>query len=78
MIETRARICKHLRSAGIDSKESIPPAYVAWWAGTTNRVVKAGNRYLGSLKGYKYGFRDAYFGKIQFDLRLYMIFCLQK
>ncbi len=34
---------------------SIPPAYVAWRAGTTNRVVapsrQAGNRFLGSLKG---------------------------
>ncbi len=27
---TRARIFKLLRSPGIDSKESIPPAYVAW------------------------------------------------
>jgi hypothetical protein len=25
----RAQICKRLRSPGIDSKESIPPAYVA-------------------------------------------------
>jgi hypothetical protein len=30
----RARICKRLRSLGIDSKESIPPAYVAWRDGT--------------------------------------------
>jgi hypothetical protein len=29
------QICKLLRSLGIDSKESIPPAYVAWRAGTT-------------------------------------------
>jgi hypothetical protein len=47
--------CKRLRSLGIDSEGSIPPAYVAWQAGTTNRVVvparQAGNRYLGSLKG---------------------------
>ncbi len=32
-------------------KETIPPAYVAWQAGTTNRVVvparQAGNRFLG-------------------------------
>ncbi len=28
-------IVKRLRSPGIDSKESIPPAYVAWRAGTT-------------------------------------------
>ncbi len=50
-----ARICKFLRSPRIDSKESIPPAYVAWRAGTSNRVVlparHAGNRFLGSLKG---------------------------
>ncbi len=31
----RARIFKLFRSIKIDSKESIPPAYVAWWAGTT-------------------------------------------
>ncbi len=30
----RARICKRLRDPRIDSKESIPPAYVAWRAGT--------------------------------------------
>jgi hypothetical protein len=40
-----ARICKRLSSPGIDS------AYVAWRAGTTNRVVapahQAGNRFLG-------------------------------
>jgi hypothetical protein len=30
----RARIFKRLRSPGIDSKASIPPAYVAWRAGT--------------------------------------------
>jgi hypothetical protein len=54
-----ARICKCLWSPGIDSEESISPAYVAWRAGTTNRVVvlasrnrfhQAGNRFLGSLK----------------------------
>jgi len=37
------------------AKESIPPAYVAWRAGTSNRIVvtarQAGNRFLGSLKG---------------------------
>jgi hypothetical protein len=52
---SRARICKCLWSPGIDSEESGPPAYVAWLAGTTNRVVvpahQAGNRFLGSLKG---------------------------
>jgi hypothetical protein len=33
-----ARICKRLWSPGIDSEESISPAYVAWRASTTNRV----------------------------------------
>jgi hypothetical protein len=32
---TRARIFKRLWIPGIDSKESIPPAYVAWRASTT-------------------------------------------
>ncbi len=35
----RARICKRLRSPVIDSNESIPPAYVARRASTSNRVV---------------------------------------
>jgi hypothetical protein len=51
----RARICKRLRRPGIDSEDSIPPACVAWRAGTTNRVVvqacQAGYQFLGSLKG---------------------------
>ena len=50
-----ARICKRLWSPGIDSEESIPPAYVALRAGTTNRVAVSaphgGNPFLGSLKG---------------------------
>ena len=37
--ESLARICKCLWSPGIDSEESISPAYVAFEAGTTNRVV---------------------------------------
>ncbi len=57
-----ALICKRLWSPGIDSENSIPTArlYVAWRAGTPCRVFvptpKAGNRFLGSLKGllYKY------------------------
>ncbi len=48
------RMCKRLRSSGIDSKESIPPACLAWRAGASNRVVvparQAGNRFQGSLK----------------------------
>jgi hypothetical protein len=34
ILSARARIFKHLWSPGIDSKASIPPAYVAWRAGT--------------------------------------------
>ncbi len=46
--EIRARICKRLRRLGIESEDSIPPAYEAWRAGTTSQ---AENRYLSSLKG---------------------------
>jgi hypothetical protein len=46
------KICKRLRRPEIDSKESIPPAYVAWQVGTSNMAVvparKAGNRFPGS------------------------------
>ncbi len=57
---SRARICKRLRSLGIDSKETSLHAYVAWRAATSNRVVeparRAGNRFLGSFyTAYKYG-----------------------
>jgi hypothetical protein len=41
---------------------SIPPAYVAWRAGTINKVAvptrQAGNRFLGSLKGLQIGALD--------------------
>ncbi len=51
-----ARICKRLWSPGINSEESIPPAYVAWRAGAKKRVVvparQAGNRFLGSINKY--------------------------
>ncbi len=45
----RARICKRLRSPKIDSKESIPPAFVAWRAGTISLFVVAARHasYLG-------------------------------
>ncbi len=55
MLASRARICKRLRRPGIDSEDSILPAYVALRAGTAKRIVvparQAGNRFLGSLKG---------------------------
>jgi hypothetical protein len=38
----RARICKHLRSPGIDSKDSISQAYVAWRAGYDNPICRSG------------------------------------
>ncbi len=41
---------KRLRSPEIDSKESIPPAYVAWQA-VVVPARQTGNRFLGSLKG---------------------------
>ncbi len=37
----RARIFKLLRSPEIDSKESIPPAYVAWRAGSKTLFLLA-------------------------------------
>jgi hypothetical protein len=40
---SRARICKCLRWAGIDSKKSIPPAYVAC-AGILEQSMGARNR----------------------------------
>jgi hypothetical protein len=53
-LKTRGRIWKRLRSPRINSKESIPPAYVALRSGTSNRVVvparQGENRFLGSLK----------------------------
>jgi hypothetical protein len=52
---TWARIFKHLRRPGIDSEDSITPAYVAWRAVTANRVAvparQTENWFLGSLKG---------------------------
>ncbi len=57
VLSYRSRICKRLWSPGIDAMESIPPAYVAWRAGTSNRVVvparKAWNRIPGLLKRFK-------------------------
>jgi hypothetical protein len=37
-----ARICTRLRNSKIDSKESIPPAYVAWRAGTIIAIRRVG------------------------------------
>jgi hypothetical protein len=55
LLSKLARIGKSLRRPGVDSKEPIPPAYVAWRSGTSNKVValarQAGNQFPGSLKG---------------------------
>ncbi len=44
----------NIKGAQESIPKSIPQAYVAWWAGTSNSVVvptrQAGNRFLGSLK----------------------------
>ncbi len=58
----RAQIRKR---PGIDSKESIPPAYVAWRAGTTTLHTVG---WLGSLNVYKFGHRKKV-AKIQTFLR---------
>ncbi len=57
--QIRARICKRFL---IDSKESVPPAYVAWRAGTITpfavpALIDKGwrNRFLGSFNVYKFG-----------------------
>jgi hypothetical protein len=84
MEAVRARICKSLWSPGIDSDDSIPPAYVAWRVGTTNRVVvparQAGNRFLGSLKGLQ--IRDAQLScclglSFQIQLTHFLVCCAQ-
>jgi hypothetical protein len=61
-MQVGGKVTRH--RARIDSKDSIlrnrvrQPMYsVAWWAGTSNRIVvpahQAGNRFLGPLKGLK-------------------------
>ncbi len=42
LFQSRARIFKLLRSPGIDSKELIPPAYVAWRAWDENLSLAMG------------------------------------
>ncbi len=63
-LKSRARNCKRLKIPGIDSKESIPPAYVAW---LVVQARQAGNRLLGFLKGLQiralcWKFRTVYGG----------------
>jgi hypothetical protein len=65
----RSRIFKRLRSPGIDSNESIPPAYITWRDGTSNRVVvparQAWNRFLGSLKGLQIKAWNRFLGSLK-------------
>ncbi len=71
----RVRICKRLWSPGIDFEESISLAYVAWRAGTPNRVAvpsrQVGNRFLGSLKGLQ--IRAQYVGQAHAPLDQHVI-----
>jgi hypothetical protein len=46
---TWVRIFKRLRSLGIDSKESIPPAYIAWRADTTTFFVVLDRQKAGEI-----------------------------
>jgi hypothetical protein len=48
---SRARICKCLKRPEIDSQDSIPPAYVAWRAGTSNRIVAPARQGWESIPG---------------------------
>ncbi len=54
-----AQICKFLKSPGIDSKDLIPPAYVAWRSGTLTLFEAQDsipwNRFLGSLNVLQMG-----------------------
>ncbi len=47
----RARIFKLLSGSGIDSKELVPPAYVAWRAGTITLPIPT--RFLGTIDCFK-------------------------
>ncbi len=47
----RARICQRLRNPGIDSKESVPPAYVAWQKDSIPGLLKRfQNRAMRTMK----------------------------
>ncbi len=68
-----AHICKRLWSPGIDSKLSNPLAYIAWSAGTTNKIVvlarHAENRFLACFKCLQ--IRALGINKIQFQCCFY-------
>jgi hypothetical protein len=70
-----ACICKRLWSPGIDSEESISPAYVACLAGTTNRVVVPGppgwESILGLLKRSINTGSDIFIRMVIFSIVLY-------
>ncbi len=64
----RVRICKRLWSTGTDSEETIPPACIAWRAGTTNglpyRPARLGIDSWAPEKVYKYGLWEGGGGRI--------------
>ncbi len=68
-----ARICKRLRRPGIDSEDSIPPAYVGWRAGIRQiglsfRPIRLGidYKFTNTGSGFRFqvsGFRLLVFGR---------------
>jgi hypothetical protein len=66
----RARICKRLRSPGIDFKESIPPAYVASRAGTSIGF-RAGPPGWESIPGLHKKFTNSGSGKINITIKYF-------
>jgi hypothetical protein len=66
-LSDRARICKLLRSPGIDARNRFrQPNYVAWRAGTTNRVVVPTHQGWDSIPGLLQRFTNTGSGKGQF------------
>jgi hypothetical protein len=47
----RTRICKHFMEPRSRSNASFPPAFVAWWAGTSNMVVVPARQVWESIPG---------------------------
>jgi hypothetical protein len=81
--KVRAQIC-NIRAQnqfqGIDSKESIPPIYLAWRAATItlHRLAESipWNRFLGSLNIYKFGLSIACLRPCSYDFWLITICCV--
>ncbi len=50
---SRARICQRLRNPGNDSKESVPPAYVAWEKESIPELLKRFAHHEANIRGGK-------------------------